>query len=50
MPDMKILFVVVAAAIALVHVSGCASIAAYQASHPYYRFPASGYGGGGANS
>jgi hypothetical protein len=28
-------------------VSGCASIAAYEASHPYYRFPGGGGGGGG---
>jgi hypothetical protein len=31
---------------ALGHVFGCASIAAYQASHPYYKFPGSGAGGG----
>lgn len=49
MPGMKIAFVVVAMAFALGHVSGCASIAAYQASHPYYKFPGGG-GGGGANS
>jgi hypothetical protein len=30
--------------------SGCASLAAYEAAHPYYRFPASGFGvGGGPN-
>jgi hypothetical protein len=28
-------------------VSGCASIAAYEASHPCYRFPGGGGGGGG---
>jgi len=49
MPGMKIAFVVVAIAVAIGHVSGCASIAAYEASHPYYKFPGGG-GGGGANS
>ena len=42
----QILFVVAAMAFALSHVVGCASIAAYQASHPYYKFPGSGAGGG----
>jgi hypothetical protein len=28
-------------------VSGCASIATYEASHPYYRFPGRGGGTGG---
>jgi hypothetical protein len=45
----KTLVVVAATAVALVNVPGCASIASYQASHPYYRFPG-GNGGGGANS
>ena len=49
MPGMKIAFVVAAIVVALGQVSGCASIAAYQASHPYYKFPGGG-GGGGANS
>jgi uncharacterized protein YceK len=35
---MQILFL---AAAILCNVSGCASIAAYEASHPPYRFPAS---------
>jgi hypothetical protein len=48
MPEIKVLLVIVAITF-LGHVSGCASIAAYQASHPYYRFPGGG-GGGGANS
>ena len=42
----QILSVVAAMAFTLGHVSGCASIAAYQASHPYYKFPVSGVGGG----
>jgi len=46
MPEMRILFVVAAMAFALSQISGCASIAAYQASHPYYKFPGSGAGGG----
>ena len=46
MPDMRILFVVAAMAFTLSQISGCASIAAYQASHPYYKFPGSGAGGG----
>jgi hypothetical protein len=30
--------------------SGCASLATYEAHHPYYRFPATGFGvGGGPN-
>jgi hypothetical protein len=44
-----VLFAAAAMALALGHLSGCASIAAYQASHPYYRFPGGG-GGSGANS
>jgi hypothetical protein len=36
-----------AVALALSLVSGCASIADYQANHPYYAFP--GRGGGGGN-
>jgi hypothetical protein len=43
---LKLPIVVAAMAVALGHVLGCASIAAYQASHPYYRFPGSGAGGG----
>ena len=39
--------VVAAMILALSQVSGCTSIAAYQASHPYYRFPSGGGGGGG---
>ena len=52
MSGSKILFVVAAMTLVLGYVSGCASIAAYQASHPYYRFPGGGrgYSGGGANS
>jgi hypothetical protein len=42
----QILLVVASMAFALGHVSGCTSIAAYQASHPYYKFPGSGAGGG----
>ena len=49
MPGMKILLVLAAMAFALGHISGCASIAAYQASHPYYKFPGGGAGGGGTN-
>jgi len=50
MSGMKmILFAAAAMALSLGHLSGCASIAAYQASHPYYRFPGGG-GGSGANS
>jgi len=49
MSGMKIAFVVAAMAFALGQVPGCASIAAYQANHPYYKFPGGG-GGGGANS
>jgi hypothetical protein len=37
----------VCVALALGYVSGCASIAAYQANHPYYKFPGGGGGGGG---
>jgi hypothetical protein len=46
---MKIRFMVAALAVAIAtgFVAGCASIAAYQASHPYYRFPGRGGGGGG---
>ena len=36
----------VLAVIALGHLSACTSLAAYQAHHPYYRFPSSGFGGG----
>jgi hypothetical protein len=43
----KVLFVIAAIALALSHVPGCAPIAGYQASHPYYRFPGGGGGGGG---
>lgn len=46
-PGLKILLVVAAMALALGQVLGCASIAAYQASHPYQRFPGRGGGGGG---
>ena len=49
MPGMKILFVVAALTLVPGHLTGCASIAAYQANHPYYRFPG-GAGGSGANS
>jgi len=45
---MKEILILVAMVFA-VAVSGCASIAAYQASHPPYRFPVSGGGGGGGN-
>jgi hypothetical protein len=45
----KILFVVAAVALVFGTIPGCASIAAYQQTHPYYRFPGSG-GGSGANS
>jgi hypothetical protein len=38
---MQILFLAAAMALSLCNVSGCASIAAYEASHPPYRFPAS---------
>jgi hypothetical protein len=47
MRELKILFVVAAMTLALGQVLGCASIAAYHASHPYYRFPGGGGGGGG---
>jgi hypothetical protein len=43
----KVLLVIAAMALALGYVSGCASIAAYQANHPYYKFPGGGGGGGG---
>jgi hypothetical protein len=43
----KSLLVVAAMAIILGNITACASIAAYQASHPPYRFPVSGGGGGG---
>jgi uncharacterized protein YceK len=43
---MKITLVVAAMALAICHVSGCASVAAYEASHPYYKFPGRGAGGG----
>ena len=33
--------------LALSQVSGCASITAYEASHPYQKFPGRGGGGGG---
>jgi hypothetical protein len=45
--NMKILFVLGALALVL---SGCASVAAYEATHPYYRFPGGRGAGGGANS
>jgi hypothetical protein len=50
MPGMKIAVVVAAQVLAIGHVSGCASIAAYEASHPYYKFPGGGGGGGGNGS
>ena len=37
---------VAAMALAFTQILGCASITAYEASHPYYRFPARGGGGG----
>jgi hypothetical protein len=40
---------ILAMALALNLVSGCASIAGYQANHPYYTFPGRGGGGGGGN-
>ena len=46
---MKILFVSGVVMLVVGAISGCTSIAAYQASHPYYRFPGGG-GGSGANS
>lgn len=43
-------FVLAVMALALGHLSACASLAAYQARHPYYKFPSSGFGvGGGPN-
>jgi hypothetical protein len=47
MKPSKVLLVLAAMALALGHVAGCASIAGYQASHPYYKFPGGGGGGGG---
>ena len=41
------LFLAATMALTLCNVSGCASIAAYEASHPPYRFPKSYVGGGG---
>jgi hypothetical protein len=46
---MQPLLLLAATAIILGNVTACASIAAYQVSHPPYRFPASGAGGGGGN-
>ncbi|MGO9999801.1 MAG: hypothetical protein ACLPKW_18930 [Acetobacteraceae bacterium] len=49
MKPTKALIVAAAMAFAFGPISGCASIAAYEANHPYYRFPVSGCGGcGGA--
>ena len=39
MKPTKVLIVAVAMALACGPISGCTSIAAYEASHPYYRFP-----------
>jgi hypothetical protein len=39
---MKILFVAAAVALVVGAISGCTSIAAYQASHLYCKFPGSG--------
>jgi hypothetical protein len=47
MQPTKVLFVLAVISLALGPVSGCASIAAYNATHPYYRFPGGGGGGGG---
>ena len=47
MKPTKVLIVAVAMALACGPISGCTSIAAYEASHPYYRFPVSGCGGCG---
>jgi hypothetical protein len=44
----RVLFIVAAITITFGPLSGCASIAAYEASHPYYRFPVTGCGGCGA--
>jgi hypothetical protein len=41
------LFLAATMAFTLCNVSGCASIVAYEASHPPYRFPKSYVGGGG---
>jgi hypothetical protein len=41
------LFLAATMALTLCNVSGCASITAYEASHPLYRFPKSYVGGGG---
>jgi uncharacterized protein YceK len=46
---MKILFLAATMALTLCNVSGCASIAAYEASHPPYQFPKNYGGGGGGN-
>ena len=43
----RVLFVIVAIALALGEISGCTLIAVYEANHPYYRFPGGGGGGGG---
>jgi hypothetical protein len=43
----RVLFLVAAMALVFGPISGCASIAAYEAQHPYYRFPVSGCGGCG---
>ena len=46
MKPTKVLIVAVAMALACGPISGCTSITAYEASHPYYRFPVSGCCGG----
>jgi hypothetical protein len=49
MKPTKVLIAAVAMALACGPISGCTSIATYEVSHPYYRFPVSGCGGcGGA--
>ncbi|MEJ0020000.1 MAG: hypothetical protein WDN25_26325 [Acetobacteraceae bacterium] len=43
------LFLLSALGFMLGSASGCSSIAAYEASHPPYKFPVSGCCGGGGN-
>jgi hypothetical protein len=49
MTPTKVLLVIAAMALVLGSVPGCASIATYETSHPYYQFPSRGGGGGGGN-
>jgi hypothetical protein len=44
---LRVAAIAAAMAIAFSQASGCASIATYEASHPYYRFPVRGCGGCG---